>query len=209
MEPYKGNLDLVSAEQDCYFLTDNEKTYKLEVNLEDENINLTLKTTGSLVFKAGIKLSDSDKHTLFKIAESLDKVLEIIDFCLKNKLVILKPQMDTYKITFYSVFLNSYLTAEIIFERVVNNLKFATSHLNELVSALSKENTIKTEEINHLKAENLIIKNRILVLEASFNNNNIPNEINIMKAMIADLREEKKKKPNRMSAGSLWCDNLK
>jgi hypothetical protein len=183
MESYQGNIEIIKSENNICQFTDNEIIFTLSTESKEEKIEFTLTMEGGIqTYKAEINRKDLTTFSLFKVAESLENALQIIDGCFANKEVKISYQKG-YKMSFFNLFFKKYLTAELIFFPRDKNLETTVSRLSDMVVTLNKENKKKTEEINtliantkdqikrltdmnlELREENVKIKERLLALE--------------------------------------------
>jgi hypothetical protein len=152
MEPYQGNIEIIKSENNIYHFTDKENIFILSAFIKEDRIEFTLTKEGGIrTYTADINYKDLSTFSLFKVVESLDTVLQIIDGCLTNKEVTFTCQQG-YKMTFFNLFYKTYLKAELFFLPEDKNLELTISRLSSMVETLYKENKKKTEEINALKA---------------------------------------------------------
>jgi hypothetical protein len=150
MEFFQGNIDMISNDNSKYIFTDGENIYELAIDMTDDAIEFVLAIEGRIQkFKATFSQAELFKFTLFKVVDSLDNVLQIIDVCLKNKEVKLTYQ-KCYVMTFFSLyFKTTYLTATIVFAPEEVKVEYTVSSLGDMVISLYKDNKNKAEEINN------------------------------------------------------------
>jgi hypothetical protein len=195
MELYHGNIEIIKSENNIYQFTDNETVFILSAYPKADKIEFTLtKEGGTQTYKADINHKDLSTFSLFKVVESLDNVLQIIDGCLTNKEVTFTYQKG-YRMIFFNLFFKTYLTAELFFLPEDKNLETTISRLSSMVETLYKENKKKTEEINALKALVANSKDQIKSLTDS-----TENRLLIQENMNLELKGENVKIKERLLA---------
>jgi hypothetical protein len=152
MESFQGNIDMISNDNSKYLFADGENIYELTIDKTDNALEFVLAIEGGIQkYKATFSQTELFKFSLFKVVDSLENVLQIIDVCLTNKEVKLTYQKG-YVMTFFSLyFKTTYLTATIVFAPEEIKVEYTVSRLGDMVISLYKDNKNKAEEINTLK----------------------------------------------------------
>jgi polyhydroxyalkanoate synthesis regulator phasin len=183
----QGNIDIISIFSKRYKFKGNENDYEFDLTIEESYLEKTLEFTllvegGFLNYKALLTQEELSKYQLFQEINSIDEALEIIEKCFIDKMVIIKHK-KCFELTLFKPFKSGYSTACILFIPEEGNIESTVSRLSEISIALYKDNKIKSEEINSLKAFITDMKDQMKNLTESFNN-----KLSVQEIKISDLK---------------------
>jgi hypothetical protein len=108
------------------------------------------------------------KFSLFKIVESLENALQIMNVCSNNKGVTLRFE-ETYSLIFFSLFFNTYVTATVELNQEGNSIETTVARLSDIIISQHKE-------INSLKAMMADFKDQIKIFMNTINEKFIAQE---------------------------------
>jgi hypothetical protein len=200
MESFQGNIEMIRNDNSKYIFTDGENIYELTIDKREEAVEFVLAIEGGIQkYKTIFNQTELLKFSLFKVVDSLDNVLQIIDVCLKKKEVKLTYQ-KSYVMTFFSLyFKTTYLTATIVFAAEEIKVEYTVSRLGDMVISLYKDNKIKAEEINTLKKLIADTKDQVKNLTDLINEKSLFDQDMILE-LKNDIQKETSKTNNRLIA---------
>jgi hypothetical protein len=169
MESYQSNIDIIKTENNTFRVRDKDNIYELTIIKRDINIDFTFNVEGGInTYKATLTIEDLSKFSLFKIVESLDNAIQIMNICLNNKGVTLRFD-KTYSLVFFSLFFNTYVTATVELNQEGNSIETTVARLSDMIISQYKE-------INSLKAMMADFKDQINVFMSTMNDKFIAQE---------------------------------
>jgi hypothetical protein len=195
MESYQSNLEIINTDNNKYRFTDKKDTFDLQIISKDDKIEFILTIEGGIQ-TFKVTLTQSE---LFKF--SLFKVVENLENVMEIIDVCLKnggvnlKYQNGYVLTFYNLFFKTYLTATILLTPEENKIEYTVSRLGDMIISLHKDKKQKAEEINTLKALIADTKDQIKNLADILSEKSLTQE-----NLISDLRKENVKISERLLA---------